>query len=444
MLTKQRYLFKFGLAWLFLLAGCNLPTPSQSIAIPTDLTVAPSAPIVHTPTATQITSTPSSANTQPGQRGRLATPGFKNEPIRTTLFFAGQARDGSIYYKCYAAPNLSLYTVHPIDDRNLQWSENFANQSYALGHMLDAGLNVINMSSWGEDFLPCNTGWVPFAPMQTAPGAQDELFTAAVERHLLIIPFIESRGDWTFRDEFPRLEDGRLAPGTISQIVNLINRYLNNPAHPEWARQWAQVYDRNLESRYAVSIIHASSNRLTPGNDKGFATGFTLLADAVYQSTGVKVGFFIDPLPPNSNAPGVFRPSPQKTGLELAQVDAILGIQSFIPEIWVSGTPNTADLIAWKQNFSRQWSETGIPFLMDISPGYDAHIVFPGSIRYGYTSQWLDSLSAMVSTFGQDGLIFNSWNGYTEGLVVVPSLEYGDQFSRWLQSACESLPVTGK
>jgi hypothetical protein len=226
--------------------------------------------------------------------------------------------------------------------------------------------------------------------------------------------------------------------------VNLINRYLNNPAHPEWARQWAQVYDRNLESRYAVSIIHASSNRLTPGNDKGFAAGFTLLADAVYQSTGVKVGFFIDPLPPNSNAPGVFRPSPQKTGPELAQADAILGIQSFIPEIWVSSTPNTADLIAWKQDFSRQWSETGIPFLMDISPGYDAHIVFPGSIRYGYTSQWLDSLSAMVSTFGQDGLIFNSWNGYTEGLVVVPSLEYGDQFYRWLQSACESLPVTGK
>lgn len=60
--------------------------------------------------------------------------------------------------------------------------------------------------------------------MQTAPGAHDELFTAAAGKNLLIIPFIESRADWAFRDEFPYTSAGELAPGTQSQIINLINR----------------------------------------------------------------------------------------------------------------------------------------------------------------------------------------------------------------------------
>src|SRR5438105_7145289 len=42
------------------------------------------------------------------------------------------------------------------------------------------------------------------APMQVAPEATDELYEAAAEKHLLIMPLIESRGDWTFRDELDR------------------------------------------------------------------------------------------------------------------------------------------------------------------------------------------------------------------------------------------------
>jgi hypothetical protein len=305
--------------------------------------------------------------------------------------------------------------------------------------MVDGGLNVVSMSSWGEDFLPCSTGWVPFAPMQTAPGAQDELFAAASGKRLLIAPFIESRGDWAFRDEFPTLADGRVAPGTVSQIENLIARYLKNPAHPEWADEWARVYDRNLEPRYAVTLIHASSNLLGAGDDQAFAAGFDLLADRVFSDTGVRVGFFIDPLPPNSNAPGAFKPGPAESGPALAQTNAILGIQSFIPEIWMSGSPSEAQLIAWKRDFSSRWSATGIPFLMDISPGYDAHVVFPGSRRYGFSAAWQDALTTMVGDFGQDGLVFNSWNGYTEGMAAVPTTEYGDRYLLWLEASCEKV-----
>jgi len=56
--------------------------------------------------------------------GRLANPGFEGKPIRTALFFAGQAKDGSNPYGCPGAPpeNRFLYTVSPADPRNLAWS----------------------------------------------------------------------------------------------------------------------------------------------------------------------------------------------------------------------------------------------------------------------------------------------------------------------------------
>ena len=396
-------------------------------------------PATNTPKAASIqwpTPTPTEIN-QAGQWGRLASLGFENERIKTTLFFAGQARDGSNRYGCNPASNLQLYTVNPIDVRHLNWSDSSENRDFALTKMVEAGISVVTMSSWGEHFLPCNIGWAQAAPMQTAPGAHDELFAAAVSKHLLIIPFIESRGDWAFRDEFPRWTDGRVAPGTVSQVNDLINRYLKNAAHPEWTDQWAQVYDRNHEPRYAVVIIHASSNQLGPNDHDAFAAGFDLIAEEVLQTTGIKVGFFIDPLPPGTNAPGVLKPSPEETGLALLNTDAILGIQSFIPEIWVAGSPDDGQLIAWKRDFSRRWSDSGIPFLMDISPGYDASIVFPNSTRYGFTTGWRDELTAMVMDFGRDGLTFNSWNGYTEGMAAVPTHEHGDTFYRWLQTACE-------
>ncbi len=426
---------------LVLLTGCNLPSPTRPISTDTQQpgkspSVGSTSSASHTSTFT-ASPTPKPTFTGPGVWGRLANPGYENDPIRTSLFFAGQARDDSTWYDCSAASNMGLYTVHPAEALHLEWSASEANRIYALERMAAAGLNVISMSTWGEDFLPCSTGWVPVAPMQTAAGAQDQVFETAVSTRMLVMPFIESRGDWAFRDEFPGPLNTPVAPGTVSQIGNLVDRYLKNPDHPEWAGQWAQVFDRQGEPRYAVTLIHASSNLLPSNGHIAYAQGFDAMADAIYQSTGMKVGFFIDPLPPGSNAPGSFRPSPEGTGALLAQTDAILGIQSFIPEIWVSGSPDETDLIAWKWDYSKRWTATGIPFLMDVSPGYDAHVVFPGSITYGFTDLWQSELTAMVSTHSADGLAFNSWNGYTEGMAAVPTMEYGERYYLWLQALCD-------
>jgi hypothetical protein len=103
-----------------------------------------------------------------GRWGRLANTGFEGRRIRTTLFFSGQARDGTNPYGCVPAPaeNLSLYTVAPLGPEHLRWSEGEAYRTFALDQMTAAGLNVVTMSSWGEDFLPCNESWGLWAPLQ--------------------------------------------------------------------------------------------------------------------------------------------------------------------------------------------------------------------------------------------------------------------------------------
>jgi hypothetical protein len=303
--------------------------------------------------------------------------------------------------------------------------------------MVQAGINVINMSSWGEDFLPC--AWVTgAAPMQTSPGAHNELFDAAVGKPLHVAPFLETRFGplaWNFRGEFPRRADGLLAPGTISQIVNLIDRYLKNPRDPEWAEKWARVYDQNGEERFAVVIIHAASDLLASGDDALFAAGLDAIAYEVLKQTGKKIGFFIDALPFGTNAPGAFKPTPEATGPELKRSQALLGIECFIPERWY-GSSDTKEVINWKTDFSRRWFQTGIPFLIDVSPGYDGRLVFPGSNVYGLTPEWLSAMSQLIRDFGRDGMVFNSWNGYTEAMAAVPlkDPQFGSLFYDWLQS----------
>ncbi len=365
--------------------------------------------------------------------GRLANPGLDGNRIKATLFFPGQARDGTSPYGCTINDERGLYTVYPQDERHLLWADDVVNRRFVLQQMVQSGVNLVLMSTWGEDFLGCDTAWAKYAPMQDAPQAQDELFAAARDLPLVIVPFIESRGDWTLRAEFPTATDGQVAPGAISQIENLIQRYLKNPEHPEWAQKWARLYDRSGEARYTVAFIHAASDRLGAGNNQAFAVGFDVLAEIVEEAMGVKVGFLLDTLPPASYAPGVFRPSPKQTGPFLIETESVLGINCFIPEIWI-GSTDTDELLAWKRDFVQEWAGTTMPVLADVSPGYDAHRIFgeQAAPPYGYTPDWRWGLAGIVADLGIAGMTYNSWNGYTEGMAAVPTLEAGSTFYEWL------------
>jgi hypothetical protein len=448
--------------------------------------------------------------------GRLANAGFAAKPIKTTLFYAGRPLDGTTFDNgCGPSANATnFYSLWPVDQQHLNWVDpadptSSANRDFVVQSMVDAGLNVISMSSWGESWLPCTNpcpqvpdcgcqkndctqiyrcftngpdrfcriGWFGAANMQVSPTAKNQLFDAAVSKPILIIPFIESRFlyDWNFHDEFPT--NGALAPGLISQIEDLLNVYVLHPLNPAWPAKWAQVYDQDGQARYAVSIVQVATDRLNqgdPGADAAFAAGFDAVAQQVFADTQLLVGFFIDPIAPDPTSafgcPDIditktfsvyssnFKASPEVTGPYLRRQKSILGIQCFSPEGWIDGRLGTGYAVDacyklnWKWDFSRRWFKTGIPFLQDVTPGYNSTLLFAnrnpdgGLKKWGYDDQWRGGLTQMVREFGQAGVVYNAWNGYPEGLAAMEVVDSnGVQLPRaatidWLKSLTALYP----
>ena len=428
--------------------------------------------------------------------GLLANPGFEGQAVRTTLFFAGQPLDGTTIPQngCGQSPTAFwCYTAHPKDPIHLEW-RNPVNRLWVLNEIVDAGFNTLSMSTWGESWLPCTTacpfipaadcgepttttrewrcskagdgsqtcriGWYGSANMQVSPAAKDELFDAASQKPILILPFIESRFgfDWDFRDEFPRHpQTHELAPGLVSQIKDLISRYIKNPRNGRWPAKWAQIYDRDGHPRYAIAIVQASSDVLGPDDHAAFAQGFDDVANQILAETQVPVGFLIDPVPRNPEStfgcPGVvapvstygaqFKPDPVLTGPFLRAAKSILGIHAYSPEGWLDGKPgegvrvNECFKIAWKKEWSRQWRDTGIPFLQDVTPGYDGTKLFPDEpwrLRsWGNNPVWRNELLTMVRENGRKGFVYHSWNGYCEGLAGMSTAESQQTNPLWIK-----------
>lgn len=359
--------------------------------------------------------------------GRLATPSHDGDRIIATLFFAGEARDGSKRYEYETASNMELYTESPADLRQLHWSSEPATRHMVLDSMLETGVNVVHLSSWGPRGSP---SWAQWAPMQTSTYSHDEFFSAIGSRPILVVPFLESTPEWRFRSDFPGTPADP-SPGLVLCLVDLVNRILLSPTDPTWPDKWALVYDRRGEKRRAVAIIQASSD--SDIDDETYVEGLDRVADAVEEATGVKIGFFIDPMPANTTAKGVFFPTAERTAGPIERSDSLLGVSPFLPEVWkkFGDDPNDSTRLEWKRQFIEAWALSKVPTLVDVSPGYDASLVFPGSETFGLTSFWLDTLRAQVVQLGQDGIVLNSWNGYTEAMSMIPTVERGDEVYRW-------------
>lgn len=365
--------------------------------------------------------------------GRLASEGHRRDPLVATLFFPGEARDGTMQYEYATTSNLELFTEHPSDPRLLNWSSDPSTRLLALDQMVETGVNVILLSNWGPRG---SNAWSKWAPMQSSTYAHDEVLSAIGSRPLLVVPFLESNPEWAFRSDFPGSEQYP-APELVERIIELVERGLLEPDDPSWPSKWAEIYGPDGRPRRAISIIHASSD--TSMNDSEYVEAFDDVAEAVEDATGVKVGFLLDALPPNSFAPGNFFPAPWRTSRPMRRSESILGICAFLPEIWsgIGDDPGDLQRLAWKRNYIADWAETGVPTLVDVSPGYDASIVFPGSVRYGHTEAWRESLRQMVAELGDDGVVLNSWNGYTEAMSIVPTTERGDAVYLWARDLAD-------
>lgn len=366
--------------------------------------------------------------------GYLANPGFENTPVKSVLFYSGNWRNGIQFYDFNPADNTGLYTIHPDDARHLGWSEDQANRDFAVQAMLDAGVNVINMSYWG---LPGTDNWAWWAPMQTSTASHDELFNAALGKDLLIAPFIESIAPtddyegYFFPDDFPGTEVDP-APVLVTLVEDLVNRYLITPANAQWPSKWAKINDRYGQERYLVSLLHVASNQEAVTAEK-FAAGFDLVAAKVFENTGIHIGFALDILPDGSNAPGSFKATAATTGGWLYQQESVLAVQCYIPETWMN-LANETDLLNWKKDYLFSWKNTGIKLIHDLTPGYDAHIVFPSSPILGNSQSWRDLQDQIILEFNSESLTYNSWNGYTLGMAGMPTLQYNDSSFLWLSS----------
>jgi len=397
--------------------------------------------------------------------GLLANPGFEGRAVKSVYFFAGNWRFGhQAFYESIAPdPNDALYTLHPTDARHLGWSEREENRKFALDAMAAAGVNVVDLSYWGTRGTD---RWAFWAPMQCSTFAHDQAFDTALSRNLLITPSIEGasatnldpktgkpyqcgvpphvhQGNspaYFFSSDFPG-DPSNPAPALVEQILDLVNHYLVAPQNGQWRSRWTQMYDRTGSPRYAVAVIQASSTQ--PGiNDAGFAAGLDNVANSILRQTQIPIGFLLDPLPRKDG----YSLTPS-AGAALAQTKSFLGIKPFISEI-AMGTDDLRTLLPLKQQKVEAWLAAQVPFLLDVSPGYDAHIVFPAQNnaywRITNNDIWHNGQTQMVvCNAGGNwirGIAFNTWNGYTEGYAAPSTLEYGSQAYTWLRTLFQLLP----
>jgi hypothetical protein len=103
----------------------------------------------------------------------------------------------------------------------------------------------------------------------------------------------------------------------------------------------------------------------------------------------------------------------------LEKTAAVLAIQGFIPEIISNKGDHGRFKI--KHDYWLAWLATGIPVFCDVSPGYKSRIfkIDPYGNDPFWRARQLQSWSDRFS-----GLVYNAWNGYTEGFVSLSLQEY--------------------
>ena len=150
--------------------------------------------------------------------------------------------------------------------------------------------------------------------------------------------------------------------------------------------QWARVYDRDGNWRYAINILHASSD--VPGvTDAQFAEGF----ETVARQFQIPIGFTLDTIQGRA-----YTAFPKTAGPLLATKPSVLAIAGYESEVFsgkvINGPPcgtaawqtchpfdnnpsNLVNLADWKRAALTDWVNSGTPVLLDVSNGFDGRKV---------------------------------------------------------------------
>jgi hypothetical protein len=270
----------------------------------------------------------------------------------------------------------------------------------------------------------------------------------------------------------------------VARIQELIALFRSSPSG---LNSWSQMYDRDGVARYVINISHsAQKKRVISDTHVTFGDALQAVADEVLGRNGVRVGFTLDPW--EQTSPDRINVTP---GSSPTTKPAFLGLQGFLTgaRFWhiakdfacqdkanrvhtdyVNGEPrysvyaNEHDLVMkqiadGKKDFLRSWINSGVPVFLDVDPGYDATKLWgekvyeplcsgndrPGMLAdTGRTgSPVFDRWRNVQSEFkgqGVKGIVFNSWNGYTEGMVAQDTIEHNTVERRWLTDLLRADP----
>ena len=288
--------------------------------------------------------------------------------------------------------------------------------------------------------------------------AIDQLFKAAADRNLLVVPTLEPSvfGIQDF-EENPTLLKNRL--------LNLLDKYGSHS-------NWLQVYDKTGTPRKVIHISQALG--LPVGNyTKNNGTTWKVRNDTfkdtldelaknvsdefnIRHDSDISIGFLLDitSMPADRILRGWYFPN--KTDLKAtkaANTDSLLGISTFgLPfdqyiEVenqqlkWskIEESINTQEeLLPLEDHFFNkakewliEWKDSGIPIIPDVIPGFDDRwrgiSPNPGDkgnvIIYGDNEKWRKRIADLMFMYNTAGFNLTIWNGYGEGYVWTPYIK---------------------
>ena len=258
--------------------------------------------------------------------------------------------------------------------------------------------------------------------------AIDQLFKAAADRGLLVVPTLEpSVGD---------MQNFEINPSLLKQrLLKLLEKYGNNP-------NWLKVYDKNGTPRKVIHISQAvgaprgNSELLNENSFKNTLDMIALQLKLELHSDS-DIGFLLDitAMPPDQALSNQYFPMPD----DLNNMESILGISTFgLPfnqHLTLEGLflkwrssetllPIEDHLVYKAFGWLSRWKNSQIPIIPDVIPGYDdrwrSQMNDPTFNIFGDNESWRHRFSDLVLFFNTGGINLTIWNGYGEGYVWVP------------------------
>ncbi len=324
--------------------------------------------------------------------GSIANVGHDGDATRGIFFFAGERNTRSPYSH-----------LQPVTEWNNE------NVGKIFDEIKNTNVNVIKLSWWGDE-----NETEQWAPTINTESVNRKVFEEAGKRDMLVAPVIEVSPNFEFWKDFPdntdKLED------RITTLLSQFGREEN----------WLKMYNRNGEKRTVIQLIETIHG--TPVDEDKFADTFDLVVDKILQKTGIAIGFVIDPTP--LPAHGSYEGPNEK---KLFDKKSILGVGAY--NIFSDGE-SEKERFENAQKVMERWISSGIPVVLPLVTEFnDEGTDRIHTQKFGNTAEWRTRLKDFVAKYANQvkGISFDSWNTFTEGGAVTPTVEYGDknlQFAR--------------